>query len=895
MVTPELLAFIRTQHKEGISKEDLEELLVSEGGWNKEDIAEAYTSVLNNKNLPTENVLTVDVPPALVVDVANVIEPEPIVLTVEEPPLIEIKNEEILPIESVLPAPALVDEEIKTIEVQRPKIAVVEKNITTDNINEASASTMKGEDDFLGIFNEITTPTVAHESVPSMSPSSQMDPVSSLSPTLSTTKEKVPDSVVVNAPFPFTPPGSSTDVSPNPILSIDNILADATQNVPVSSAMFPTPVSPIETSSPIVTDIPASTAFKFDFSKIRTAGVPGISASVAGDQTEQIVNTIPTVSSEVKTVLTPLAPTTLQSLLIKDEKSNNTQDAPLQGVMAQSVTATPQNIEEKREIPKSSLGRRSMASDLLLRGMGTTITGMPAINPPPENALPEPIKKPEGKNPQQLTSEIALAEEIKKKNEVKRTLALAIGGGVLLVAILVAVFIFFKFNGQSALQTSGVAFSHFFDLTSFSYKGKGNVDLVLSTAIDGIPRTGIAKFDFDYNGLLKNSNDGYGDGLHHAKFSGELSSGNFAWKTDTPIESDIRVIGSILYFRVLSFPSTSNLDPELFRTYWIKVNLSEIAKELALSGVSLAKEGYGNFGEQSSETTFNALLKKNTPFSVATNLPDAELNGVTVYHIEMQTDPSKMLALTSALYQKYFSKELLLTPDQRIRFLDALTKIKSEAWIDKKTGALMQISFSANFDDDMVDVHVKGPVNLLFTFADFNKEVVTDTPTPILTLEELKVRMDDFKKITDARLRDQEKVDRMSVIIHALDSYKNAKGRFPVFLSELYSAGVLATSTIEETKLKAYAYAAYLNKTSQAKVNRCTVKGKICAYYHIGVNLEDTTNPLLQNDADATSDVRGNDDAGCAGESNFACYDLITPDASSLISDPTTTTSSPGQ
>lgn len=899
MVTPELLEFIRAQHKEGISREDLEGLLVSEGGWTKEDIAEGYATVLNNE--APQVVSPVDVVAREQAQV--VVEALPVI------PVLNILHEDVAPNPIKEPEPmvttsSLTDGESPEV-FRRPTIEIVEKpKVLEIVVPPPLPATPVEADDFLGIFNEeAVTPAVElamqpEEKVPESSAALQslVTPeivkekmvVPEATPLEEPTIAKIETSAVSSMPADATN-AKVTNVAPSAIdmpsvpvssakpstRSLGDLLAGNNQQTP-SSVSVSSPVLEVHTPPVLAPQVSAASTFKFDLSKIRPSSTE---IPVAGGQMHPDAGETPAMRNATEVVSRSGAtPGPASWLTGQNNISTEKSSVPSVGSDVPKVQTTekPSNVTDTTKSP--IYARRSMASDLLLRGMGTTIPGMPAINPAPESELPLPVKKEAEKSTEQLSTETALAEDIKQKNAVKRTLAVVIGVVVSLIILAIAIFVFFKFGGPSALQTSTTAFSQFFDVTSFAYKGKGNIDLILSTATDGIPRTGVAKFNIDYAGSLLNDKEGYGDGLHRTKFSGELSSGDFTWKTDTDIETDIRMIGSSLYFRVLSFPDTSNLDPELFKTYWVKINLSKIAKELALSGVTLSQEqdGYGSFGGQSSETTFNALMKKHTPFPVITNLPDEQLNGVDVYHSKMQADPDKMLAFASALYRKYVGKELLLTSDQRIRFMNALAKIEGESWVDKKTGTLLQVSFTGNFDDDFVDVHVKGPINLQFALNNFNKQISTETPTPILTLEELKVRMEDYKKVADARQRDQGKVERMNTITSALDAYNSAKGRFPVLLTELYSAGVLASSTVEEVKLKAYNYAAYIDDVNFTKTNRCTAKGKVCAYYHIGVNLEDTENPLLQNDADGTSDVRGVDGAGCAGEQGLACYDSVT-------------------
>jgi hypothetical protein len=465
-----------------------------------------------------------------------------------------------------------------------------------------------------------------------------------------------------------------------------------------------------------------------------------------------------------------------------------------------------------------------------------------------------------------------LADEVRKKKQKQRIIgfvAMGIGGLLIIVGV---VFAFIALRGPNTAEIYNKAVGDFFAATSLTYKGQGKVDLLLSTATDGVQRDGTVKFNFAYGGVVESSKDGYGDGTHRVRISGALQSGNFAWPTD--IEADVRVVDSSLYLHLLSFPSTSDLDPDLFRSYWVKVDLAEVAKELSLSGVLAAQEGYGSFGGQTSDFAFNTMLQKYAPFAALDAPTEENLLGVEAYHFTLRTDPDKELEFVSALYRKYIGAELVLGDPERLRLRDALAKIGVEIWVDKESGALLQVALKGDIDDDVVRVHAKGLIDIVIGLSALNVPAKTEAPSPTLTLEEVKVRMEDYKAIKAVRQGDRVKLDRLGQVMLALDAFAGAKGKYPLLLSELYKAGVLATSTIAEDTLKQYVYGAYSSTTALTKTTRCTTRSVACPFFHIGINLDDPENPELVNDHDLVSDIQGADTRGCAGEPNVACFDI---------------------
>ena len=120
------------------------------------------------------------------------------------------------------------------------------------------------------------------------------------------------------------------------------------------------------------------------------------------------------------------------------------------------------------------------------------------------------------------------------------------------------------------------------------------------------------------------------------------------------------------------------------------------------------------------------------------------------------------------------------------------------------------------------------------------------------------------------------KLDRLSFIKDALALYYDENKKYPATLTQLEQSGKLATSSVDSIVLKQYAYAAYIKDGVFTKAGRCTTKGKTCEFYHLGINLDDVMNPVLEGDIDHVDDVLGSDVSGCASETDVACYD-ITP------------------
>lgn len=779
MVTEELLNFIRTQFASGTSPDEIEHLLVGEGGWDKDDVDEAMTSLgliggasSHSSSDMTESTLTKEVLPASVQDVAK--------------------------------------EETRVLPVSEP-VAVVSNNKEAD------------DEDFLGIFNN----------------EQSVAPIEFTPP-----KTVVPNAISLPT-FELARALSSSPEQPKMIANVENIEIDHVQldEAPSETGTLDQEVSlhiPKTEESPLSSLNPVDTmpGVQFDFSAIS--------------------------KNDDASPVQPLIIDTSDPALIlgKTVETKSVTDAWLEGARDSKLNtdaaalATFGQVSNEKKPPMS----RTMGSDILLRGVGATISGVPSLLPKEEKPATS------------STEATSVAENIMRRNKIKKILLIA-GGILVVLGVVIGGALFFmstKSPDKTALFNN--VFANFLSSTAFGYKGEGMMDIMLSTVTASGLEKGAMKFKVTYDGALKNGPSGYGDGNHLLKLAGGLQSGEFAWSTD--IASDLKVIGDVLYFHVLSIPDSTNMDPNVLRTYWIEVNISDIAKELSLEGIAASQEGYGNFGGSTGDTSFNTLVKKSMPFTVGDMIKDTP-SAKSVLHYKLVPDPDRMVELSSLLMRKYMNKDLILTDEKKIRLRDAFAKMTGEIWVDSETNTLQRIAISGDFDDEMFDSHVKGKVAFAFDFSDFNKAVTVDVPTPVLTLEELQARTEEYKKVKEKRASDQGKLDHLSLIKDALTLYYGENKKYPATLLQLVESGKLATSSVDTLTLKQYAYVSYVKDGVFTKAGRCTTKGKTCEYYHLGVNLDDVTNPALDGDADQSDEVVGKDTSGCAGEREVACYDIV--------------------
>lgn len=848
MVTEELLQFIREQRAAGTEQSTIDQFLTTEGGWDAADIAEALS--------------TLDAPPSIpfVSSTPSFASAAPVSASYQEMPA---------PTTSTFPATSVfADQQPAAQRMGQPE----SPHTSTPFMTASSASLMDQTKDAehkrggtLGGLHDIL----------SGAPREQM----SAEPQL--THE--------NFLGLFTKGATPSVEAPQ----VSSVAATSTPEVVVP---LPTPVTP--SSQPI----------KFNLSALRaTASTPLSSGS-------QRVS-IPVGGAASLSGRAPATPSgSLSSIALAGSvQGGGGVSAVSSGLAAQVGTKETEKIISKDEKKIPITGKRTMASDISSSSTGggasLPISALPARTPSPRPAAVLPISHafemggqqgglanaPLEKHEQKSVASMepltvsappvtALAvspfqDDVLHAKKMKRILLIAIGAFVAVLLLAGGVFAFMKLRTPDSKLLLSTAFSQFFAVHSFSYAGQVATDLALSATSAGLVENGTMKFLLKYDGQLANSKEGYGDGAHTISLAGGWQWADSLLSTD--MRSDIRAVGNALYFHVLALPDKNDLDPEWFKNNWLKVDIADLANQLRISGVAPGSEGYGNFGGGGSETAFNTLLGKSLPL-LPVGIPSQETIGdVSMTRIAVVADSALMADFVRALYQKYSHRSLALSEDQLVRFKGALAKVSGDVWVTTETGVLTKVMLAANFDDDIAGMRVVGPASIEFTFADFNKEVAVTAPTGALTLPDLNMQMAEFKELKEVRARDRVGIDRAALLIAALEEYQRDKGRYPKALTELYGAGKLATSSVSMSSLNTMLYRSYQQSALStgagvaSKSAQCLTTGKVCAFYHLGVNLEDATNPALGSDADQTTAILGADSAGCSGETKLACYDVV--------------------
>ena len=122
--------------------------------------------------------------------------------------------------------------------------------------------------------------------------------------------------------------------------------------------------------------------------------------------------------------------------------------------------------------------------------------------------------------------------------------------------------------------------------------------------------------------------------------------------------------------------------------------------------------------------------------------------------------------------------------------------------------------------------------------------------------------------------RDARRVADIKQIQLALELYFDAKSEYPDDTGNLDPDYIPAVP--KDPDGTAYRFNSYTTSTNPPiAADDCTEASETCLSYHIGANLEESTNVALDGDIDAAGDVvEGADADGCNNEASFYCYDV---------------------
>lgn len=850
MVTPELLDFLRAQVASGGDMEHLRKLLRSDGGWDDVDVDEAFRAL----GVAIPIFTPPPPPPPPTPTPPSVIVPPPDAVALRSDPMPhEIKKEvtpEIItlqpPSNTLSPAPGT---------TLKPVVPETKSDVITNKkIEKPFEVPISAEEDFLGIFHGMGGP-IHDEPLPvlvSEAPSPEMDGL---------TTEGARPSSAGNTPLdrPEKPtPKIERGIVPHPEDEEKERSSRSLEDMLLRMEEKQHPKSSASRTGDVSTpDVKVSPVFKFDIHALDNPVAP----PEEGSQEEK-----PVVTKSMAEAWVEHKP--VEPAVEKEEK--------VDGGESHSPTA---QISRKR----------TMASDLLLRGMGSTVSvGVPSMNVPPREQFPVPGKIPPPENAGKeerdgvknvpvrttpLPPPPSSVTPLPTAGGKKRTLFFGLVIFISVIALGGATYAYMFFSGSDSGKSIARSLTTFLALPSFSYTADINMDLALENIVEDQTRVGTASMKVSSSGKLRSGKDGYGDGVHELSFKGQLSSGNSPWSSD--VSASVLVIGKAIYFHVNSLPESTDLDPEIFKKYWVKLTFSELASELSLPSSSLGEEGYGNFGSAVGDT-FPALLTLNMPFVPKEDITTSEQRSAGLIAVKLGVDEDKMVAFIAALYKKIYGKDLAMNDEEKANLRSAMAKVGGEVVAEKDGGALRSIRIAVALNDDIARMRVRGPLSFSFTFSDPGVSVTPAVPSPALSREELRVLIESQNKLREVRARDGAKIAGLREVESVLASYYVAHRRYPPRLTpEIF--GTSSASMLSSVDIKTIAFASYENSLALDKAHRCGTKSKTCDFYHIGVSVEDKTNPALDTDKDVVSEIYGNDSVGCANERDMACFDETSP------------------
>lgn len=933
MVTDELLEFVRTQYSAGMPQGDLKQLLITEGGWDASDVDEALRllgvspvaaishpkAVSASQPEKTEPHGSSSTPPNAVSLIQTpAASPSPSTPTVTtssvdlESSVAQARNqalpradEDFLGMfsEGVSGAP---QSTLERQEVEQPRIAAVSHEDT-------GVGSLRGTDDAVRKEEEALLGRLATNL-----PQTSADPA----------KESITSRSV--------PVGEERTKTLSQISSVRFSLTDALRSALPKDNTITSPEPRHTTADSTGTDTDSAAPPKENTGELTQKGaVVDIRIGPSSSGREQIVSIEPSATTttamreaptEVNTSVTAspqkeasdekiafniaaIANTPSTGTIVRHEVKTNIPDLPRDTTTA----PTPEQFASKSAL---AFAKRTMASDILSQEARPSIlpssatqeektvgTHSPQIKSSgissvllagtPQSSVPTtPLQTGGEQGDNRDTRSLRTLESPRSPGVEKkrRNIMMMLGfifGALSLVAAGVGAFLFWggAMGRPDAAALVQTAATRFFGASTWSYKSTFSVNVTIASPEDsGMLKHSILRGEYQGDGTVSKGQVGLGDGIHHVVLKGEFGEGDTLRGTDVSLE--IRRIGNVLFLHVVKAPPGVQLPTDVLSTYWVRIDLAELGRELGWKGLEMMGEEYGTLAGGSGLLKFENIILTDFPF-VATSAAWTGEDGARRATIALAADPDRAIAFMQALYRKFRNTELLLSEEDRVRLKDALRKVRGELIVVEGSGVPELLTLSVNLDDTLFGKRVSGSGTFTFAPEKFDTPLSVTEPTPILSTEELQREIERYNAIAAVKASDDRMIATLMAIREALEAYRVARGKYPLTLGELHAAGMLETTTVPASELKTYAYAVYVDAKNLTRAGRCSVKGKICAFYHIGVNLEYLEHPALKDDADLTSDVRGSDAAGCTLEKERACYDLTPPQPTT----PTTATS----
>lgn len=823
MVTKDLLDFVRSQRDEGDTREAIEQMLVTEGGWDAGDVSEAFDALLEEERsaAPHEEERAVVTPMA---ESHGEILAESMAQPVVAPVVQEVRSEPAsyepappapAPTPALAPATAPVAQEVKpepfpapvmrspepASVIKAPESEHVQKSAPPRLVAISRPAPVEAQPAPSGIKREAQTlmPTYSYRDEPEQAPA------------------LAPAPVVVPPPEPVAPPVSVSE--------------------PV--------VAPLHVEEP---EQPPK-----EQSEVRAAPINVAPQPVVETPEEPVVET-------QKTPVDPFAEKAVESHSIAEMWT--AQSSPFQNTIASDASTARASVEAARvaaqgdgSFPADPAASVIAASGALSRASATTASKRTA---PLNEIFPRPGASGGGHG---------AGASMK-----------SIFGILLVIAMLAGIgfgaWYFLRGEGPSAPPVPvDAAVTSLFTAQSLTYGMTLSGDVTMQKEID---RSGPASMSIKtgsaMNGNVAIASDGFGNGTHMLRFSGAYSrEGTALFGADA--EAEFRIVGDNIYIRFVNPPRSDIVDPEVFTSYWIRVSMTELAKQFSLEGLSVTDDGLGRFGG-SEATSFSGALKSSMPFELGESLSDEPVDGVPSYHFRLTFKEEETIVFLQSLYRQYLNADLVFSDEDRVRFGGLLKKLRAEVWMSRSDGKVKKFTLAGELDDVLFGYRTRGDIAFAVTLTPGEAESAVEIPSPALSVEEFKTRIDDYVIKRQVEERDMIRLDLLDDIERALAQYRTDKGRYPPVLADLV-LGEYLDSTIPDDVLEQYYYHPYASFDVLDKAHRCANRAKLCPFYHLGVNLEDASNLRLKSDADIRAELRGLDREGCGGETGLYCLDLV--------------------
>jgi len=333
------------------------------------------------------------------------------------------------------------------------------------------------------------------------------------------------------------------------------------------------------------------------------------------------------------------------------------------------------------------------------------------------------------------------ASNLPEKNYALRKLLLVILSVTGVLVIGGGVFAYFQYFRQTPEKILGKMMQNISLVKSLEYSGEAKVSYEVDNNLVQTYTLGALEMPVSSSTKLSQAVINFSGASDYNNSDNIKNSFSFAFSSDNELEKGValglEIIGldKLVYFKINSLPSSDKINLDFLKNQWVKISPDSLKSDLGLEDEPAASSTKSLLTDKIIKIT--SLFKTANIFSVGTQLPDENINGVDSYHYQLAVNRDKLLKFLIDASEIANSKKV--TEAERTEVVDALAKVdfsNLEIWVDKKEYLPTKLFLTINslgVDGQASDKKA----SLIISFKNFNKSLEIKAPESSKSIQEM--------------------------------------------------------------------------------------------------------------------------------------------------------------